>query len=412
MSSTSTSGHGQRQLTATRFGDRLRHWRKVRRRTQAQLAKSLDVDGSYVSKLESGRRSPTAGIAIRCDELLDTDGELTALLQERPPRLEPAVPIPALWEPPAVPNDFQRPSGHANPHTVVTLTRLLEAYVDIDSTMGGRQIGTSVEQQAQDLIRMQIAAPFPVRRTLLVLAAKFARLAGWIRFDNGDRDGSLFWHDCAQRWANAGGDQDLAVELLARQSRVHSAMGDHEGAMRVAESTPVAESGVSPTGTTWAFIARARAHGAAGETARAIDYMSEAATSFARVSGSLQAAPAACGNDFLWHTFLGKCRLDLATAASDPTEYGHEAVVALSTAIDSLPAHQVRDRALAHLRLCHAYWLAGDSDQAADQLDSAGELVQRCSSARAHSVMVSLRKLTDPSGPSAATDQSGVIRKL
>ncbi|MFD0558958.1 helix-turn-helix protein [Stackebrandtia endophytica] len=398
MSSPNLPARAQRDEIAVRFGERLRYWRRARRRTQAQLARNLDLDGSYISKLEAARRQPTKDLAIRCDELLNTGGELAAILRDQPGTLDPqpAVPMPVLWSAPTTPVDVERPHNHANPHTTVTLARLLEAYVDIYSTMGGQQIAGSVEQQAQDIIRMQIGAPFPVRRALLALAAKFARLAGWIKFDDGDRAGSLFWHDCGQRWAMAGEDPDLAAELLARQAMVHSTTGDHEGAIRLADSVADIHPDISASGLTWAAVARARTNASAGHDVESLHHLATAGKNFAAVTGSLQASPASVGNDYLWHTLRGKCYLDLARSTGQTAEYAAEAGGLLAEALQVLPSHFIRDQALGRLRLAYALWLAGNRETAAEQLQYAESLVRRCSSVRVHAVARRIRQTLHP----------------
>ncbi|GAA4897993.1 helix-turn-helix protein [Stackebrandtia albiflava] len=419
MPSTQPPGAAHRDAAAARFGARLKHWRRARRRTQAQLARDLDVDGSYISKLESARRQPTLDIASRCDSLLETGGELTSLLQEEPvvpvePR--PAVPMPVLWTAPPPVSDDDGPPAYANTHTTVTLTRLLEAYIDIDSTMGGQQIRASVEQQAQDIIRMQIGAPFPVRRALLTLAARFARLAGWIRSDNRDANGALFWHDCGQRWAMAGEDPDLAAELLARQSIVHAATGDHAGAVALAGSVKRISPDITVTGLTWAALGEARTHARAGNEDAAMEQLEVAGKRFAEVPGSLLSPPASHGNDYLWHTVTGKVHLDLALAGRRVVHHATEAVPALATALEALSAKHVRDRALTRLRLARALRLAGMTEAATQQLTAAEELSRRCASSRVHAMARMIRELLDaeatPTGLRRPTYGAGRRRRI
>ncbi|MBS2533268.1 helix-turn-helix domain-containing protein [Catenulispora sp. NF23] len=62
------------------FGSTLRQCREDKGWTQADLGKALSYTGPYVSMIEGAQRWPPPGFAERCDELLGTDGRLTALI--------------------------------------------------------------------------------------------------------------------------------------------------------------------------------------------------------------------------------------------------------------------------------------------------------------------------------------------
>ncbi|KJK57212.1 helix-turn-helix domain-containing protein [Saccharothrix sp. ST-888] len=62
-----------------RFGDRLRHWRRLRGLSQAELGRRLGYHDSHISRVETTRRWPPVGMAERTDRLLDTGGELSFL---------------------------------------------------------------------------------------------------------------------------------------------------------------------------------------------------------------------------------------------------------------------------------------------------------------------------------------------
>jgi transcriptional regulator with XRE-family HTH domain len=61
-----------------RFGRELRRWRERTGLTQLQLAARLGYDHTYISKIESGHRSPRIDFASRADGLLNADGSLIA----------------------------------------------------------------------------------------------------------------------------------------------------------------------------------------------------------------------------------------------------------------------------------------------------------------------------------------------
>ncbi|GAA2269167.1 MULTISPECIES: helix-turn-helix domain-containing protein [Kitasatospora] len=72
----------ERQSAASahaRFGDRLRHWRRLRGLSQAELGRRLGYHDSHISRVETTRRWPPAGMAERTDQVLETGGELSVL---------------------------------------------------------------------------------------------------------------------------------------------------------------------------------------------------------------------------------------------------------------------------------------------------------------------------------------------
>ncbi|WP_328972308.1 helix-turn-helix domain-containing protein [Streptomyces sp. NBC_00239] len=62
------------------FGRRLRYWRRQAGLTQRQLGQRVGYHHSMISRLEAGVREPPAGLVRRLDALLETGGELAALV--------------------------------------------------------------------------------------------------------------------------------------------------------------------------------------------------------------------------------------------------------------------------------------------------------------------------------------------
>jgi transcriptional regulator with XRE-family HTH domain len=53
------------------FGDILRHWRKVRRFSQMDLALTANVSTRHLSFIETGRSQPGYDLVLRLGEVLD-----------------------------------------------------------------------------------------------------------------------------------------------------------------------------------------------------------------------------------------------------------------------------------------------------------------------------------------------------
>lgn len=62
------------------FGAELRHWRCLRGLSQAALAQQVFVSSQLIGKIEHATRFPSADVAHRCDQALETGGVLGRLL--------------------------------------------------------------------------------------------------------------------------------------------------------------------------------------------------------------------------------------------------------------------------------------------------------------------------------------------
>ncbi|WBB63992.1 helix-turn-helix transcriptional regulator [Streptomyces sp. WMMC500] len=71
--------HRATGTTAEMFGDVLRHLREAAGMTQAELAKQIPCDRSYVARIETGTSVPPDTFAAKCDEVLGGNGLLARL---------------------------------------------------------------------------------------------------------------------------------------------------------------------------------------------------------------------------------------------------------------------------------------------------------------------------------------------
>ena len=73
-------GSSKRQVA---FGDRVRHYRQVLQLSQEALAYRANINRTYVTSLESGRRNPSLELMSRLATALEVDlGVLTTGLQQ------------------------------------------------------------------------------------------------------------------------------------------------------------------------------------------------------------------------------------------------------------------------------------------------------------------------------------------
>src|SRR5205807_8258389 len=76
---TGSTSSGRIAEAARTFGDELRCWRGRAGLTQRELAERVRYSRETVAAVERGRRYATHELALRCDEVLGTDGVLGRL---------------------------------------------------------------------------------------------------------------------------------------------------------------------------------------------------------------------------------------------------------------------------------------------------------------------------------------------
>ncbi|MER5867116.1 helix-turn-helix transcriptional regulator [Kitasatospora sp. NPDC002040] len=327
------------------FGARLRHWRLLRGLSQAELGRRLGYDDSHISRVENTRRWPPAGMAERLDELLDTAGELSR-----------------LW--PGVERERRRLARYGRPPGTTpgadTLEQLLLAYRTAARAVGGHALVEVLEHHARLAARQQRTAPSAERARLGSLAARYAELAGWARFDRLEYGRALAWYDCGREWAAAAGDRPAVALLLARQSAVHWACGHSAAAIGAARASfDQAVRTDRPAAQARAALARARGHALAAdgrETGRALDQ--------AALLTAAEPTPEARTLLLLAH---GTCHRDLAVRTGRRA-HARLAGTGLDEALARLPLEQQHYRALVTARLAGAHVWAGRPEAAATAL--------------------------------------------
>jgi transcriptional regulator with XRE-family HTH domain len=89
-------GMGQQGERPMRFGERLRELRKAKNLSQRALAEKIDIDFTYLSKIESERldfaQYPSEGLIRKLAEALEADvDELLLLAKKIPPDIRDRV---------------------------------------------------------------------------------------------------------------------------------------------------------------------------------------------------------------------------------------------------------------------------------------------------------------------------------
>jgi transcriptional regulator with XRE-family HTH domain len=377
------------------FGPELRRLREARGLSLAVLAERVHYDKGHLSKIENGRRNPTAVLARACDDALGADG-LLAGLADAPtwPGRGGAARVPEPGEADDLSGTGQHHELLAGPSVLVLGQTWLRAPAGSDTLneavtrqfaeqLGllrrmGQQLpaGPLLRLAAENTRTLRTLAalggpPGPV----LALAARFAEYAGWLAQESGDPGGAYRWTADAVRLAGEAGDRSLDGYALVRYAELALYQGQPDRVVGLADL--VARHPGAPARTrAHAAHRRAQGHALAGD-ARACDAaLEEGARLLAEAGGepssTVLGPSTALDLDAL---VAGWCNYDLGRYP--------RAVALLEPVAGRLTDSPLRLPTLFGARLALAYLETGDLDRACavGELALAGALATGSASA-------------------------------
>lgn len=229
------------------FGAELRRCRQAAGLKLDQLAKLVNYSVSHLSNIETGRKTASVALARKCDQVLDADGTLVALIGEANPR-DPAITrfdekladeMFSEW-PGAETTPFLRlvdrrqaiaaggllalgAFADASPspvrvHSILAASRhLFHTFRQLGQATGAETILPPLIAQTKVLHALTKYAG-TAAAMCFDLTARYAEYAGWMFQEAGHDHAALWWTDRAVECAIAGGDQDLAAYALVRRA--------------------------------------------------------------------------------------------------------------------------------------------------------------------------------------------------
>ncbi|MEV4496179.1 helix-turn-helix domain-containing protein [Micromonospora arborensis] len=297
------------------LGQQLAMYRKASGHTQHSLAPIVFTGRSTIANTEVGRQHPERAFWMRCDEVLDTDGTLTARydqiiavrrkhrrargatafttaltatgtalmtgaggklvedtdivtavangrgqqVQVSRRALLQAVPGGAVASlAGAEPLFAATRAAQVDPAVVEHFAVLRSVLVESDNRVGAAAILPTARQQLGHIADYRRAARGSLRDSLLSTEARWAEFAGWLSDDLGDRDSGEWWLAQALTMAQEAGDIEFTAYVFARMAQRALDAADQDrvlGLARAAERTGSTQEQVR------AFAAVQRAHG-------------------------------------------------------------------------------------------------------------------------------------------------------
>jgi len=178
--------------------------RKERGYSLRALARAVPCDPSYLSKVLNGRKAPSAKLASRLDDLLQSGGELT---DARAPST-------------AQERDL---GGFVAPELIGYFRDQLSGHYEADMYLGPSHLVSVVQVQAELVMKLAgDARDKTVRQGLLDVGTAYAAMLGWLHQDAGDLTASARWRDVTLDMAHRAGDPDLVSYALSNKAMLAS----------------------------------------------------------------------------------------------------------------------------------------------------------------------------------------------
>ncbi|MEV0256711.1 helix-turn-helix transcriptional regulator [Streptomyces sp. NPDC050732] len=387
------------QEQPARFGAELRRARIAAGLTLTELAAAVHYSKGQISKVETGKKRPSLGLARLCDAALHTDGVLVSLVPTRPRRADGplaemgtkramgpsrrhamAVGAASLL---AIP-EAAAPAGAAEPmgsNLLEISYALFHQYRRLGQMSPASTILPGLAEQTDSLCVLAARTGPRTGRKLWGLAARYAEYAGWMAEESGDDEAALRWTDHAVDLADIAGEQDLASYALVRRALITYYQGNSADTIALAARARSPRLVHRIRGL--AAQREAQGHALAGDydsAMRALDSARELLSTAASETGAPTLGTTHLGNPA--DMITGWCLVDLGRPREAAEHLDRECV--------RIPGHALRTQARYGVRRALAHAAAGELDYACEL---AGSLLRTTSCVGSATITTDLRRL-------------------
>ncbi|QIB49246.1 helix-turn-helix transcriptional regulator [Streptomyces aureoverticillatus] len=399
------------------FGRELRRRRLGAQLSLEQLGQRVHYSKSQLSKVERGIKRPTPELARLCDTHLKADGALAGLVPVHSPPPPPTGPDhdDEVWlmhlgkDGSSTFHTMTRrgvitagatsvlamrtgeglthPSPEEAAETIVEASRLLfDQFRRLGQASGPASVLPALIAQTHSLEQLAVHAGPRTRRTLLLIASRYAEYAGWMAQECGADATALWWTDRAVQFADAADDRDLATYAHVRHSLISLYRGDIPQATQLAELALHSNAPSRVRGLAAQHLAQSTA--VAGDYDTCMRSLDQARELLAQdVADPARPVLGTSHIPDVVSMFTGWCLYDLGRPG--------QAATLLDRETERLPEHAFRTRGRYNVRRALAHAAAGDVDHACA---IAAEAVSSIRLTRSATVAADLRRLSHTLG--------------
>ncbi len=203
------------------------------------LARALNYDPSYLSKVLNGKKPCTPFIAARLDDILGAGGKIVDAAASPPgPDGRPLGPAGSL-------------NGPVAPELVGYFRDQLAGHYKADMFLGPRNLIPTVRTQTELIVSLLKDAETAVRRDLLGVGAAYTALLGWLYQDAGDLTASAQWRDLTLDLAHRSADAQLISYALTNKAMMAIDLGDGSAVVDFAQAALADEPSCARRSASW-----------------------------------------------------------------------------------------------------------------------------------------------------------------
>lgn len=350
----------------TTFGQQLRRLRQQRGLSLRELAKRALHAKTLIGDRENGKRTPTADVAARLDQLLDGGGVLTAAAEQL--ATDNATPA-RLAHVAAAPRTVDAASVDALAGVLANMRRL-------EDSVGAGPLIAATAGQLKLLESLAEEARGPIRARVVDLAGQWAQFAGWLRAATGQPERARRWYARTLEHATEADNRDLIATALSMRGNLAWVARRADAVVEL--SAAAADRAGSPGVRAMAAQQQARGHALLGEAEHVDRLMDRAEAEMARAAQHPDAEPP-------WIYFYGPGYLQMQRGLAYRLLYRHGDAIAALTAGLAAADENVRTSefvAAYVLYLAEEHLAVGDNDVAAVVLEQVRQVAQAKRSAK------------------------------
>ncbi|EXU69582.1 DNA-binding protein [Streptomyces sp. PRh5] len=221
-------------MTSGEFGQRVRDLIRDRDMSVRAVARHLNYDHAYLSRVLSGKQQPSRQLVTALDNLLKTNGELAEIAA----RVAPPTVSPEAAESPAITDRMLKLNEARGADFAAAIRETSHRLVVLDNELGGVSIAEPAGRAFKVVHRRLGVGDYDPRyeRDIQSAAAELAEVAGWALFD-AERNGAAqrFNHE-ALFLANLSGDRSIALLTLQNMAMLSEWRGRNQEALAISRS--------------------------------------------------------------------------------------------------------------------------------------------------------------------------------
>ncbi|MGV9849191.1 helix-turn-helix domain-containing protein [Streptomyces sp. NPDC003442] len=216
------------------FSQRVRDLLRDRDMSVRAVARHLNYDHAYLSRVLSGKQRPSTQLVTGLDQLLRANGKLAEIAA----RVTPPTVSPEIAESPAITDRILRLNEAREADFVQAIRETSHLLVVLDNELSGVSIAEPAGRAFKVVHRRLGAGDYDPRyeRDIQSAAAELAEITGWALFD-AERDGAARrFNQEALFLANLSGDRSIALLTLQNMAMHSEWRGRNQEALSIARS--------------------------------------------------------------------------------------------------------------------------------------------------------------------------------